>query len=96
MNTITRIDYAAARERLARASCVGSVAMQAVRPICVELHHFGRDRQRSSYVAFWHTTDVQRLPVLGPLSGALPTFGAECLVTGAFQTLRQAVLKVGS
>ena len=59
MNTITRIDYAATRERLARASCVGSVAMQAVRPICVELHHFGRDRQRSSYVAFWHKADAR-------------------------------------
>jgi hypothetical protein len=29
-------------------------------------------------VAYWHKADVQRLPGLGPLTGALPTFGAEC------------------
>ena len=34
--------------------------------------------QNWGYVALWHTTDVQRLPVLGPLSAALPTFGPEC------------------
>jgi hypothetical protein len=47
-------------------------------------------------VGCWHKADVQRLPGLGPLTGALPTFGAECLFTAAFQTQRQAVLKVGS
>jgi hypothetical protein len=30
------------------------------------------------YVGYWHIADVQRLPGLGPLTGALPTFGAEC------------------
>ncbi len=29
-------------------------------------------------VGFWHEADVQPLAVLGPLTGALPTFGAEC------------------
>jgi hypothetical protein len=28
----------------------------------------------------WHIADVRRLPDLGPLTGALPTFGAECRV----------------
>ncbi len=45
-------------------------------------------------VAYWHTADVQRLPGLGPLTGALPTFGIECRFTVAFPTQRQAVLKV--
>ena len=31
-----------------------------------------------NYVALWHTADVQRLPGSRPLTGALPTFGAEC------------------
>ncbi len=48
----------------------------------------------ASYVAYWHIADVQRLTDLGPLTGALPTFGAECRFIGAFQTFRQAVLKV--
>ncbi len=47
-------------------------------------------------VAFWHIADVRWLPGLGPLTGALPTFGAECRVIGAFQTLRRGVVKVGS
>jgi hypothetical protein len=38
------------------------------------------------YVASWHEADVQRLPGSGPLTGALPTFGAECRFIGAFQT----------
>ncbi len=46
------------------------------------------------YVGSWHKADVQPLAVLGPLTGALPTFGAECRFIGAFQTFRQAVLKV--
>jgi len=48
----------------------------------------------SSYVGLWHTADVQRLPALGPLTGALPKFEAQCRLTAAFQTLRHAVLKV--
>jgi hypothetical protein len=46
------------------------------------------------YVGSWHETDVQRLPGSGPLTAALPTFGAECRFTAAFQTQRQAVPKV--
>jgi hypothetical protein len=34
-------------------------------------------------VGYWHETDVQRLPGLGPFTGALPTFGAECRFIGA-------------
>ncbi len=37
-------------------------------------------------VGSWHKADVQPLAVLGPLTGALPTFGAECRFTVAFQT----------
>ncbi len=37
-------------------------------------------------VAFWHETDVQRLPGLGPLTAALPTLRAECRFTAALQT----------
>ncbi len=33
--------------------------------------------EEGSYVALWHIADVQRLTDLGPLTGALPTFGAE-------------------
>ena len=29
-------------------------------------------------VVFWHKGDVQSLAVLGPLTGALPTFGVQC------------------
>ena len=47
-------------------------------------------------VRSWHKTNVQPLAVLGPLTGALPTFGAECRFTGAFQTLRWHAAKVGS
>ena len=50
------------------------------------------------------TLGPQSLPNLGRaalrltlrLGGALTTFGAECRLIAAFQTLRQAVLKVGS
>ena len=45
-------------------------------------------------VALWHKADVQPLAVLGPFTGALPTFGAECRFTVAFQTQRQTVPKV--
>jgi hypothetical protein len=34
-------------------------------------------------VAFWHEADLRRLPDSGPLTGALPTFGAECRFIGA-------------
>ncbi len=47
-------------------------------------------------VAFWHEADLRRLPDSGPLTGALPTFGAECRFIAAFQTLCGGVPKVGS
>jgi hypothetical protein len=50
----------------------------------------------AAYVGLWHKADVQRLPGLGPLTGALPTFGAECRVTVAFQMFRWHAAKVGS
>ncbi len=45
-------------------------------------------------VACWHEADVRRLPGSSPLTDALPTFGAQCRLTAAFQTQRQAVPKV--
>ena len=45
-------------------------------------------------VALWHNPDLQRPLGLGRLTGALSTFGAECRFTVAFQTQRQALLKV--
>jgi len=45
-------------------------------------------------VGFWHKADVQRLPGLGPLTGALPTFGPEGRFIGAFQTWPRGVPKV--
>jgi hypothetical protein len=33
-----------------------------------------------SEVCSWHNPDLQWLPDSGPLTGALPTFGAECSV----------------
>jgi hypothetical protein len=47
-------------------------------------------------VSLWHDADVQRLPGSGLLTGALPTLGAECRFTSAFQTLRWHAAKVGS
>ena len=44
----------------------------------------------------WHTTDVRIAAPEGLLTGALPTFGAECLVIAAFQTWRRGVAKVGT
>ena len=32
-------------------------------------------------VALWHETDVRRLPGLGPVTDALPTFGVQCVST---------------
>ncbi len=56
---------------------------------------FGTGRITSeANVGCWHEADVQRLTDLGPFTGALPTFGPECRLIAAFQTLRQAVLKV--
>ncbi len=46
------------------------------------------------YVSFWHNPDLRPLAGLGLLTAALPTFGTECRLIGAFQTQRQAVLKV--
>ncbi len=37
-------------------------------------------------VGSWHEADVQRLPGSGPLTAALPTFGAECRFTDGVQT----------
>ena len=48
----------------------------------------------ASYVGSWHKTDAQRLTDSGRLTGALPTFGAECRFTVVFQTQFQAVSKV--
>ncbi len=48
--------------------------------------------RRMPNVAYWHKGDVQRLPVLGPLTGALPTFGAECRFIGTFQTWRRGLV----
>jgi len=33
-------------------------------------------------VGFWHEADIHRLPDSGPLTGALPTLGAESQLTG--------------
>ncbi len=44
----------------------------------------------------WHNPDLQRPLELGPIMPALPTFGAECRFTTAFQTLRWHAAKVGS
>ncbi len=51
-------------------------------------------RKYTAKVRSWHEADVQRLPGSRPLTGALPTFGAECRFTVAFQTQRQVVPKV--
>ena len=57
--------------------------------------NFGTGRIASdANVRSWHIADVQRPLELGPLTAALPTFGAQCRFTGAFPTQRQAVLKV--
>ncbi len=70
----------------------------ALKPPFAELRFHAQRRRLlgSSYVGLWHKADVQRLPGLGPLTGALPTFGAECLLTAAFQTYLRRVPKVGS
>ncbi len=44
----------------------------------------------------WHNPDLQRPLELGPIMAALPTFGAECRVIAAFQTLCRGVAKVGT
>jgi hypothetical protein len=49
-----------------------------------------------SEVRFWHEAEVQQLTGSSPLTGAKPTLGAECRVTGAFQTFRWHAAKVGS
>ena len=48
----------------------------------------------SNNVCFWHNPDLQRPLELGPIMATLPTLGAECRFTAAFQTQRQAVPKV--
>ncbi len=40
----------------------------------------------STNVGIWHKTDVQPLAILGPLTGAKPTFGAECRFTDTYPT----------
>jgi hypothetical protein len=49
-----------------------------------------------SYVRKWHKADLRRLPGSCPFTGALPTFGVQCRLTAAFQTLRWHAAKVGS
>ena len=49
----------------------------------LRLHAQRRRLLESSYVGLWHEADVRRLPDSGPLTGALPTFGAECRFIGA-------------
>ncbi len=45
---------------------------------------FGTGRIASdANVGCWHEADLRRLPDSGPLTGALPTFGAECRFIGA-------------
>jgi hypothetical protein len=57
--------------------------------------NFGAGRIASdANVRKWHIADVQRLTDSGRLTGALPTFGAECRFTVVFQTQFQAVSKV--
>jgi len=46
--------------------------------------------------ALWHNRDIQRPLELGPFMATLPTFGAECRFTAAFQTFRWHAAKVGS
>ncbi len=47
-------------------------------------------------VGFWHNPDLPHLAVLGPLTAALPTLGAERLVSGGKPTVFERALKVGS
>jgi hypothetical protein len=47
-------------------------------------------------VGSWHKADLRFAAYEGPLTGGLPTFGAECLVIAAFQTSRRGVAKVGT
>jgi len=47
-------------------------------------------------VACWHNPDLQHPLELGPIMPALPTFGAECRLIGAFRTWRGGVAKVGT
>jgi hypothetical protein len=47
-------------------------------------------------VGCWHTVAVRCPPWLGLPTAALPTFGAECRVTVAFQTFHWHAAKVGS
>jgi hypothetical protein len=47
-------------------------------------------------VALWHNPDLQRPLELGPIMAALPTFGAECLLTATFQARFRGVLKGNS
>ena len=48
----------------------------------------------SNDVGLWHIAEVQVCYILGPLTGALPTFEPKGRLTAAFQTQRQAVPKV--
>ncbi len=57
-----------------------------------------RDRvqRRDLNDCLWHEADLRLAAPQGPITGALPTFGAECRVTVAFQTFRWHAAKVGS
>jgi hypothetical protein len=38
-------------------------------------------------VSFWHKPDLRLAAPEGPFTGGLPTFGAECLVSGGKPTV---------
>jgi len=50
--------------------------------------------ERTHEVGLWHKAEVQGCFILGPVTAALPTFGAQCRFTAAFQTQNQAMPKV--
>ncbi len=47
-------------------------------------------------VALWHEADLRLAAPEGRFTGGLPTFGAECLRSGALQTWHRGVAKVGT
>jgi hypothetical protein len=47
-------------------------------------------------VGCWHNPDIHIAAPEGRFTGGLPTFGAECLVSGGKPTEFQRALKVGS
>jgi hypothetical protein len=49
-----------------------------------------------SEVCSWHKSDLRFAAYEGPFTSALPTLGAECLVSGGKPTVFERALKVGS